>query len=91
MARIILKHEDSIHVLLQEFQFVMFLQPGEGSLLPVLLACHQSWQKGGRTQSLRHTMALKAMETVKDRLTKLKNAPASADVVQAAMVEPFFW
>jgi hypothetical protein len=82
MARIILKHEDSIHVLLQEFQFVMFLQPGEGSLLPVLLACHQSWQKGDRTQSLRHTMALKAMETVKERLTKLKNAPASADVVQ---------
>jgi len=27
-------------------------------------------------------MALKAMETVKERLTKLKNAPASADVVQ---------
>jgi hypothetical protein len=82
MARIILKHEDSIHMLLQEFQFVLFLQPGEGSLLPVLLACHQTWLKGDRTRSLRHTMALCAMETVKDRLDKLKNAPASADVVQ---------
>ena len=82
MARIILKHEDSIHVLLQEFQFVLFLQPGEGSLLPVLLACHQTWQKGDRNQSLRHSMALCAMKTAKDRLDKLKEAPASADVVQ---------
>ncbi|CAL1131107.1 unnamed protein product [Cladocopium goreaui] len=82
MARIILKHEDSIHVLLQEFEFVMFLQPGEGSLLPVLMACHQKWLKGDRSQSLRHTMALQTIETVKDRLDKLKAAPASADLVQ---------
>jgi hypothetical protein len=82
MARILLRHEDTIHVLLQEMEFVLFLNPGEGSLLPILMACHKEWQTGSKLQTLRHTMALKVITTLKERLDKLQQAPASADVVQ---------
>ena len=57
-------------------------QPGEGSLLPILMACHKEWQTGSKLQTLRHTMALKVITTLKERLDKLQQAPASADVVQ---------
>ena len=82
MAKILLRHEDSLHVLLQEYEFVLWIQPGEGSLLPILMACHLEWQKGCKTISLRHSMALRTIETLKDRLDKLQQAPASADVVK---------
>ena len=82
MAKLILRHEDTIHVLLQEYEFVLWIQPGEGSLLPVLMACHQEWQKSAKSQSLRHTMALKTIETLRDRLDRLQKAQPSADVVQ---------
>ena len=82
MAKILLRHEDSLHVLLQEYEFVLWIQPGEGSLLPILMACHLEWQKGSKSTSLRHSMALCMIETLKERLDKLQKAPASADVVQ---------
>ena len=82
MAKILMRHEDTINVLLQEHEFVLFLQPGEGSLLPVLLECHKTWQQGDRSQTLRHTMALCMIETLLDRLDKLQKAQPSADVVQ---------
>lgn len=82
MAKILLRHEDSLHVLLQEYEFVLWIQPGEGSLLPILMACHLEWQKGCKTISHRHSMALRTIETLKDRLDKLQQAPASADVVK---------
>ena len=65
MAKILLRHEDTIHVLLQEMEFVLFLKPGEGSLLPILMACHKEWQEGPRTHTLRHTMALTMISTLK--------------------------
>ena len=82
MAKILLRHEDTIHVLLQEMEFVLFLKPGEGSLLPILMACHKEWQEGPKTHTLRHTMALTMISTLKERLDRLQGAPASADVVK---------
>jgi len=82
MAKILLRHEDTIHVLLQEMEFVLFLKPGEGSLLPILMACHKEWQAGPKTHTLRHTMALTMISTLKERLDRLQNAPASAEVVK---------
>ena len=82
MAKILLRHEDSLHVLLQEYEFVLWIQPGEGSLLPILMACNLAWQKGSKSTSLRHSMALCMIETLKERLDKLQKAPASEDMVQ---------
>ena len=82
MAKILLRHEDSLHVLLQEYEFVLWIQPGEGSLLPILLARHVAWQKSNKSTSLRHSMALCMIETLKERLDILQKAPASEDMVQ---------
>ena len=79
MAKILLRHEDSLHVLLQEYEFVLWIQPGEGSLLPILLARHVAWQKSDKSTSLRHSMALCMIETLKERLDILQKAPASED------------
>lgn len=82
MAKIVMRQEDTINVLLQEFEFVLYLQPGEGSLLPTLINCHRTWQNSDKSQSLRHTMALTMVETLKERLDKLVQAPVTAEVFQ---------
>ena len=82
MAKIVLRQEDTINVLLQEFEFVLYLQPGEGSLLPTLIQCHRTWQNSDRSKTLRHTMALTMVETLKERLDILVQAQVTAEVFQ---------
>ena len=82
MAKIMLRQEDTINVLLQEFEFILYLQPGEGSLLPTLISCHRQWQDSDRSQTLRHTMAITMVETLKMRLDKLQQAQVTEEMFQ---------
>ena len=82
MAKLLLRHEDSLHVLLQEHEFVLHLSPGEGSILPLLLQTSQQWQKQRPQQSLRQTLAMALMETVIERLDKLQQAQVTTQLFQ---------
>ncbi|CAL1145226.1 unnamed protein product [Cladocopium goreaui] len=85
MAKLVLKHEDTLNTLLQESEFVLHLAPGEGSLLPLLLMKSQEWHKGPKTIPLRHTLAVSMMMVLEERLTKLANADTASDLFQACI------
>lgn len=85
LIRLALRHEDSINVLMQEFQFTLFISPGEGSLFPTLLQTHQAWKANPSNLTLRHTMALKTVETLLERLTALQNSPVESQRFQECL------
>lgn len=85
MAKLLLKHEDTLNVLLQEHEFVLYMNPGEGSMVPVLLKTHQDWLAGPKTTSLRHVMALQVVDTLVERTEQLQQAPASADLFKECL------
>lgn len=82
MVKLLLRHEDTLHVLLQEHEFVLHLSPGEGSIIPLLLQQSQQWQQTKPQMSLRHTLATTLMETVIERLDKLQQAPVTTQLFQ---------
>lgn len=71
VARLALRTEDSLQQLLQEHQFVLHLQPGQGSMIPLMLAATQSWHKGSKETPLRHHLVLVLLSNLEERLTKL--------------------
>ena len=71
LIRLTLRHEDSLNVILQEFQFTLFISPGECSLLPTLLLTHKDWKANPTNVTLRHTMAVKTVEALQERLHHL--------------------
>ena len=85
MAKLALKHEDTLNTLLQESEFVLHLAPGEGSLLPILMMKSQEWHKGPKTVPLRHTLAVSMLMVLEERLTKLANADTASDLFQACI------
>ena len=66
----------------RNFSLYCFFNQGKGACFQYYWPVIKPGRRGDRNQSLRHSMALCAMKTAKDRLDKLKEAPASADVVQ---------
>ena len=85
VVQLLLRHEDTLHVLTMEHEFVVHLHPGAVSLLPLLLKQTQEFQRGDSTVSLRHTLALLMVETVLERLEKLHQAPAEESWFKACL------
>ena len=82
MAKLLLRHEESLKVMLQESEFVLHIAPGEGSILPFLIKCHQIWLAGPKDTPLRSHMALTVMETLTQRLDSLQQAPVTDALFQ---------
>ena len=80
VARLALRTEASVKTLLQDFQFVLHLEPGQGSLIPILLAKSQQWHQGDRTVPLRHLLVTQMLQTLLDRLDALSKTQASDDM-----------
>ena len=74
VARLALRTEDSLQQLLQDHQFILHLQPGQGSALPLMLAATQSWHQGSRDTPLRHHLVVVLISTLEERLTNLSKA-----------------
>ena len=85
LVRLTLRHEDTLNVLMQEFQFTLFISPGEGSLLPTLLLAHKEWKANPTNLTLRHTMALKTMEMLLERLQHLKDSAVESQAFQECL------
>jgi hypothetical protein len=74
VARLALRTEDSLQQLLQEHQFILHLQPGQGSVIPLMSAATQSWHKGSKETPLRHHLVVVLISTLEERLTNLSRS-----------------
>ena len=82
LTKLVLRHEDSLNVLMQESEFLIHMSPGQGSILPALLQKSKDWHGGDKLVSLRHTLAVTMMKTLADRLAKLIQAEPTAELYQ---------
>jgi hypothetical protein len=82
VARMVIRHESTMQALLQEFEFLVYMDTGEGSVIPTLLATTKAWHQGSRDQTLRHTLSLTFIETLTLRLEKLCQAQVTDEVYQ---------
>ena len=74
VARLALRTEESLQQLLQDHQFILHLQPGQGSMLPLMLATTQSWHNSSKDTPLRHQLVVLLISTLEERLTNLSKA-----------------
>lgn len=74
VARMVIRHESTLQALIQEFEFLVYMDTGEGSVIPTMLATTRDWHQGTKDQTLRHTLSLTFIETLTSRLEKLCKA-----------------
>ena len=74
VARLALRTEDSLQQLLQEHQFILHLQPGQGSVIPLMLAATQTWHKGPKDTPLRHHLVVVLITALEERLLALSKS-----------------
>ena len=82
LTKLVIRHEDTINVLLQESEFMLHPNPGKGSILPQLLQVSRSWHQDShvRTMPLRHLLALTMMQTLEARTKILMEAQPTEDL-----------
>ena len=86
IARLTLRHEDTLAVILQQSQFVLHLKGGQGSLLPLMMAKSQSWHaEATKTSTLRSCLATLMVDTLKERASKLLAAQKNDDMWKAGV------
>ena len=79
IARLALRNEASLNALLQEHQFLIHVNPGPGSLLPLMLAETQKWHASNKATPLRHQLVVLMLETLQQRASILaKSSPQDA-------------
>ena len=74
VARLALRTEESLQQLLQDHQFILHLQPGQGSMLPLMLATTQTWHNSSKDTPLRHQLVMLLISTLEERLINLSKA-----------------
>ena len=86
LARLAIRHKDSIQVLLQQQQFILHLKSGPGSILPAMMLKTQEWHmEKERTISLRCCLAQLMMETLQERANKLIQASPKDEIFKASL------
>lgn len=82
MSRLLIRHEDAINHQLAESQFLLHLQTGPGSILPLLLQKSQEWhQSDSRASPLRQVLVETFMKELMDRLTRVDAASDNSTVL----------
>ena len=82
LTRLVLRHEDSINTLLQETEYMVFMNPGQGSILPQLMEVSKLWHAQEKTEPLRHLLAKTMLLTLEARLDKLLAATPTEELYQ---------
>ena len=86
LARLALRHEDSIQAMLQQQQFILHLKSGQGSLLPLLMKKSQMWHaEEEKKLPLRCCLAQLMLETLQERASKLLQASPQDAIFQARL------
>ena len=86
LARLAIRHEDSIQVMLQQQQFILHLKSGQGSILPALMLKSQEWHlEKDKSFPLRCCLAQLMMETLQERASKLIQASPSDEIFKASL------
>ena len=74
VARLALRNESSLNAMLQEHQFLIHVNPGPGSLLPLMLAGTKQWHASTKSTPLRHHLVVLMLETLQKRAEILAKA-----------------
>ena len=74
IARLTLRNESSLNALLQEHQFLIHVNPGPGSLIPLMLAETKQWHASNKETPLRHHLVVLMLETLHQRAEILAKA-----------------
>lgn len=84
MGKMILRQEDTLNAMLQEHQFLVHVNVGQGSIIPDLIKVTQDWKSGNSptTDPLRHQLALTMVKALKDRVSNLSTSLDKDDVVK---------
>jgi hypothetical protein len=83
VARLALRTEDTVNQVLQEHQFVMHLQPGPESIIPIMLAASKKWHQEEKTTSLRHVLSSLMIKTVLAKVETLSKSNPQEPLWQA--------
>lgn len=84
IARLTLRHEDTLAVLLRQSQFVLHLKGGQGSLLPLMMEKSRR-AEATKTCPLRSCLATLMIDTLKERATKLLAANKTDEMWKAGL------
>ena len=79
VAKLALRTESSLHALLQEHQFLLHINPGPGSIIPVMMEGTKQWHQTDKKLPLRHHVVVLMMDTLRSRAeTLMKSDPKEA-------------
>ena len=79
LARLALRTESSLNSLLEEHQFLIHINPGPGSILPLMLEGTKKWHASDKSTPLRHSLVVLMLETLVQRTEVLaKSSPADS-------------
>ena len=82
LTRLVMRHEDSLNTLLQESEFMVFMAPGPGSILPTLMQTSKTWHAQEKQEPLRHLLAKTMLQVLELRLDKLLAAAPTEELFQ---------
>ena len=88
MARLMLRHEDTLHTLLREHEFVLHLRTGNGSVIPLMMKQSMDWhQSKEKNSSLRQTLAHFLFTTLHQRAQHILNAQKGEEIHKVSMAQ----
>ena len=86
LSRLVIRHEDTLNVLMQQQQFILHLKGGTGSLIPQMMKSSMEWhQAKEKTQSLRLCLANLLFTTLMQRALLLLQAKPEEEIFQNGM------
>lgn len=86
LSRLVIRHEDTLNVLLQQQQFILHLKGGTGSLIPQMMKSSMEWhQAQEKTQALRQRLAHLLFTTLLQRAQLLLQAKPEDEIFQNGM------
>lgn len=84
ITKLLIRHEDSLHVLLSERQYLLHLGAGPAGILPSLLQETTAWRKSEKSTPLRHRLVVTMFSLLMERLNTLMQAQPTSEPYQRA-------
>lgn len=86
MMTLLLRHEDSLRCLNLDSEYVVYLNPGQGSILKDLMQASKDWNANKeRTVPLRHCLAVKMIQLLQNRFDKILEASQESELWKNAV------
>ena len=86
MMTLLLRHEDSLRCLHLDSEYVVYLNPGQGSILKELMQASRDWQSSKeKTEPLRHCLAATMASLLQARFQKIMEAQEESELRKNAV------